>query len=238
MSDCVATASAQMAPIDNDIENTIDKWKPNGFYTVDQMKQIVTFGIDVVNKARTMVDAAMRVPQLGAAQETLAQANEDLNTSLVQTETPKFISALQQANAAGINVIEAQSLRRWVIYVLKASRTAQFKVAFVACTRPDFFFTGLDALNQARTILLNVLKVAKDAVIAAGTAVLKIPDLLGSFFTVLKALPWIALVGVGYYAGVKSGLIPSRFDPARLRERDTWRPWRRAKQLSLPPAPY
>jgi hypothetical protein len=52
--------------------------------------------------------------------------------------------------------------------------------------------------------------------------------LIGSFFTVLGYLPWVALVFGGYYVATKT-VLPPKYDPLKLRERETFRPWR--KQL-------
>ena len=85
--------------------------------------------------------------------------------------------------------------------------------------------SALQALGAAFDLLVRTVKaiasVAKEVAKAAGNALLKIPDVIGSFLTVLKILPWIALGVGGYYVAVKTEVLPAKYDPLKLRERET-----------------
>ena len=229
---CKDKASGTMASHDAEIENTINTWKPSGFYTVTQFEQILNFTIGLQSAARNALTTAMNDGNLAAHRAVLSKAEGDL-ASDPRLNPTVFVDAIRTAKSQGIDVIEAQGFRRFVLANLTAAREVWFWIFYVQCARPLILVSAMNAIGQAFDALLAVLKAAKDAIVAAGQAILKIPDLLSTIFSVLKVIPWVVLIGGGYWVGVKSGVIPQRYVPAKLREsRHFQATWGKHRQLT------
>lgn len=229
---CRTITSSNMATADADIVKVQDQWQPTGFYTPDQMQQGLLFGVGLLTRARDAASSAMSKLQLPEHQELLQAALDEVNVDENSGIDPaKFVTGFQQANAQGIDVIEAQGFKRWVLNVLRASRQARFGIELVSCARPGLFFDVLNAIDAARRALIDLVFTIGAVVKKIGQAVLKIPDLFGSFVTFLKFLPWVVLFGGGYYIAAKHRVIPPRYEPLKIADRtagrETFRPWRR-----------
>jgi hypothetical protein len=234
-STCNAKVSSQLAPMDADITDVRNNWKPSGFYTPEQVRQIVVFGLRVKTSAFVALETAMKQSQIPSHRGLLEKAHADFNDDR-RLDAERFVQGVQAAEAQGIEVIEAQGLKRWVLFMLEAVRSVKGDVLFVDCARPSAIFGVIDALDRASKALvdlvLTVTSTVADAAVAVGKAVLKIPDLFSSFVSFLKILPWFVVVGGGYYIGVRMGWIPAKYDPAHLRNRD---PFNRFRLKQLPP---
>lgn len=223
---CRQIASANMLSNDQDISDVEDNWHPTGFYTPQQVRDILLLGVNVQNKARDCLDAGVLKLQIPAHRAILDAARDDIDDSSL--DPGAFIKGANEAEAAGPKgIVEATGLKRWVIAILKAARAARMAAEIVECARPGLLFDVVSALDSARNALVQFVTAVVAVVKTAASIVAKVPDLLGTLFTVIKVVPWVVLVAGGYYAGIKTGLIPSRFDPLELRHRETLRPWRR-----------
>lgn len=231
LANCGPTVSAQLAQADANIEDVSRNWNPGDLFRVDQMQQINEFALDVLQRASAGVEAAMKESQLPRARELLIDAlDEGTRHSLV--DPMPYVNAVRSASQSGIKVIESKGYKRWIINVLRAARKAQYAVLVVECSRPNTMLAIYDGIVGAVSTLVNFIKqvlvVTKEVIAALGGAILKIPDVMGSFLTVMKLVPWVALAFGGYYAAIKLGRVPPKYDPLKLRERETWRPWRKA----------
>jgi hypothetical protein len=222
---CNIKVAQQLAPTDADIDDVIDNWKTTGFYTIDQMNKIIDLGVAVRVNAGAVLKAGQDQLQIPSQRAILSDAFQTLVSDKRLSEMA-FIIGIEDAQRVGIKVIEAQGLKRWVVNTLTASRRAKSDALFVECVRPSTLLGVLGALDRAIKALTGFLKAVVNVVVAVGQAVLKIPDFLGSLFSVLKALPWIVLLLGGYYVATKT-VLPPKYDPLKLRERETFRPWRK-----------
>lgn len=227
---CGSFATMKLANTDANIIDLRDNWKPTGFYTVAQLNQILVFVAEVKGRAFDALSAAEQELQLEQHRDLLTKAEAKLSesdTGFRDGGQAVFLTAVQTAAQAHIDVIEAQGLKRWLVQVLRAARDVEFTTKLVGCARPALLFTVLQALNSAADTLVRFAKSVGEFVIAVGQAVLKIPDVIGTFLTVLGFVPWVVLLFGGYYAGVHTGIIKPRYDPMRLGERQPFKPWRR-----------
>ena len=220
--------TSTLGPMTASVNDVRANWKPTGFYTPEQLGDVVTFALQVTGAASDAISKALGILQIEAHRNLLSSAQETQHS--VETEAMTFVVAIRQANAGGFKVIESTGLRRWVIRMLEAADETHRVVSVVACARPNLLLDlaqGLtNAVHSFVAFVKTVAGVAIAVVKAAGNLVMKIPDLIGSLVKFAKILPWVALAFGGYYVGVKTELIPPRYDPLRLRERNTWRPWR------------
>ncbi len=226
--ECGRKASASMQGVDANIRDVEDNWHTTGFYTPDQMDNVNQFAMDVIAKAGNGIRAALAQLQLPMHRDLLTKALEEIQADRV-SPLP-YVQGVNGARSVGFQIIESQGYKRWIVRVLRASRDAQLAMEIVECARPGIL-NAIQVLANAFDLLVRTVKaiasVAKEIVKQAGAAIAKIPDILGSFLTVLKIMPWILLVGGGYYVAVKTEILPAKYDPLKLRERETWKPWRR-----------
>jgi len=222
---CSQFASFDLVNTDANIIDVRDNWHPTGFYTPDQMQKIVQFALEVKGKAHEALAAAEGELQIESHRKALDKALENIQDPLI--DPSPFINALHDAFNQQIDVIESQGFKRWIVNVLRAARDAEFTVKMIGCARPSVLFSVLKALNKAADVLVQFVKLVGTVIAKAGQLILKIPDLLSSVVSFLKILPWFVLAFGGYYAGIKTGVIPQKFDPLKLRERETFRPWNR-----------
>ena len=245
---CSTQARAKIAPIDANIADVRDNWKPTGFYTPDQLGQALGFIMQMTDPIDESIGRALtgqlnlpgHVDQLIDAINALHKA-VGIGGVAVGGATPPLLgpdplapfsaavsNARDQAAATGKDVvIEAQGFKRIVLNVLDAVREATGQLAFIECMRPSTFFAVLAKVNGIVQAFVGLLKTIGQVIKTAANIVLKIPDVIGSLLTFVKFLPWVALAFAGYYVGVKTELIPQKYDPMKLRERETFKPWRR-----------
>lgn len=222
---CAAFSTADLSNTDANIIDVRDNWQTTGFYTPEQMMQIISFATALKNHAAMALTTAQNVSQLDQHRELLDKAQAGLVASLVSPAP--FLAGVNDAQAQGIEIIESQGFKRWIINNLRAARNAEYTTKVVGCARPSFVFGALQALNNAVSALVDFVKTIGRVIVKIGQTVLKIPDIISSMITFVKILGVCAIAFGGYYAGVKTGVIPTRFDPMRLRERETFKPWRR-----------
>ncbi len=220
---CVITASNAMSAFDADIRDVQDNWNPTNFYTVEQIQQIVGFGLDVKGKALDGLSEAAGRFQLEEHRALLNKAAADIDADLI--DPAPFIKAVQQAAVLQPTtnnpvIIESTGLKRWVVNVLKTARAARFACEVVSCARPGTVLDILQAIDSASRSLISFVRtivgVAKDVAESAANLIVKIPDFLSTVMTVLSVLPTVLVLGVGYYAATQTV----------LKHRDPWRPWR------------
>lgn len=226
---CNIAVHQQLAATDRDIADVIDNWKTSGFYTIEQFREILNFGMLVRERAGDALRTAMGQLQIPSQRALLEKSHQTLIEDQRIDPLP-FIRGMNEAINAGIEVIESKGFRRYVISVLQAARMAKGDVMFVECMRPSSLLGVIGALGSAIDKFIQVVKTTvtaiADAAVALGKAVLKIPDLLSTFFTILKWIPAVLLLGGGYYVATKT-ILPPKYDPLRLRDRETFAPWRR-----------
>jgi hypothetical protein len=225
-----ACTAEVVPPLTASVDDVETNWHPTGFYTPAQLEEIINFAIQVTRGASDALASAMGHLQLGIHQDMLGNAGEAL--AAVQQKSEPFTTAVIRAKNEGFKVIESTGLKRWIVLMLKAANETHRVVAIVDCARPGLLGVLERLVDEVRRFVNFIVAIgglALEVVKAAGNLVLKIPDFVGSLVRFAKFLPWVALAFGGYYVAVKTNLISnSRHDPLKLRERNTFKPWKRA----------
>ncbi len=217
-------ASAETSPIivqrQVQIDDLANNWNPTGFYTVNQLAQAVSFTFALTSSTSAALRAALQRLTAPEHVDLLNQAANELDKSIgvggfgVDPIGP-YSAVIESARASGKTVIEAQGFKRTVLSVMRATRDAAKTLVMVDCARQAALIGLLESANSAMNTLYDFLRTVVGVVASIAKNVAKIPDTLGTIFSVLK---WSMLVGGTYYIGVKSGVLPEKFDPLNLRK--------------------
>jgi hypothetical protein len=208
---CAQLADQQAQTADTNIKGVQDGWNPTGYYTPDQMSQVITYVLDMKAKASAAVGASEAAIQIPTHRDILDRATAFLTDS--KTDPNQYVAAIQDARSQSIDVIDSTGFKTWVVNCLKATREAQWASTVVSCARPDIMLGAIAGISRAVDAVIGVLKTIGGAVIDAASTVLKIPDFLGD---VMKYGKWALLIGAGFYVATKTGILPN--DPLGIRK--------------------
>ncbi len=199
------------------IDDLSNNWNPTGFYKPDQLGQAIAFTMRLTETTQAAIAEALRDLQLPRHVDALNRAHDELSRSIgvgglgVDPIAP-YSAAVERARAQGADAIEATGFKRTVLNVMRAVRDSSKTVAVVACARP-WFVGMMQSISAAFGKLYELLKAIGNLVVDAAKRIAKIPDTIGTLFTVLK---WSVLLGGSYFIGVKTGLVPEKYDPLKL----------------------
>lgn len=190
---CMNMADAARQPLLNQTLDLRKNWNPTGFYSVDQVKTILQTTMNALNQSVGAVDKVAEDPQLPGHRDVLDEAR----TSMLKVygQSNDYIGAIRDANAKGIDVIDSEGLREWVLDAFREATSGVFAAAWVACQRPWW----IDVLAVYNDVWQRVWSVVKDivgVVVAVGQAVLAVPATVNAVITYLK---WGIVLGLGYW---------------------------------------
>lgn len=180
-SDAACQKAANKATVDLTAA-TLDlsrSWRPTGFYSVADFEAMLQKTWDILNGAGKALDQILAddfAIKDGARMERNAITNR-------YGESMVFVRAMNEAKAKNITVIDAPGFKRWVIKAMNEAAVAYEYVAYQACAKPFL----LDVLRVAYGAYVIALKIGKAMVaitVAAGQAVLKVPDFLSTLWDV------------------------------------------------------
>lgn len=199
--ECGQQADAAAQPIYDQQKDVETNWNPTGYYTPDQVAQIMSFVLDMGDQVTAQITSALSDLQLPSGRENLNAAFNNL--SKAANDGLPFTQAFQQAKAQGVGIIDASGLKRWVTSYIHTVGDATWLLTNVGCNRP-WWVGALQTIQGVVNQVVRVVKAIIGVVVSAGQAVLKVPDVIGDFITYGK---WAALLGLGYYAAVKFGVL-------------------------------
>lgn len=193
--ECSATAAAATTGMVRQREEMMRTWASAGFYRPADLEKIIGQTYDVIAKATSVAQSALseRTTEKTAISQALSEALAQKGKSL------PFVQALNQARATGVQVIDAPGLKRWVSAALIAAEGCYEAVALVHCHRP-WFLSGLEHAAVAIDALWKVVRVIGQITVAAGQAILKVPDTLSTLWTIAT---YGTLAGVAIWAAIK-----------------------------------
>jgi hypothetical protein len=154
-------------------------WRPTGFYSVADFEAMLQKTWDVLNGAGAALDKIL-ADDFAVKDAARMERNAITNR---YGESMAFVQAMNQAKAQGITVIDAPGFKRWVIKAMNEAAVAYEYVAFQACSKPVL----LDVLRVAYGAFQIAVKIGKAMIaitVAAGQAVLKVPDFLSTLWDV------------------------------------------------------
>lgn len=187
---CLDQANADMAPFDAKIDDMVKTWKPTGFYTPDDLRTIIQQTLTVTNQA---YDALTQVAQdVVGGDDSVMRATSDLGTA--GQRSLDYLSAATQAEQAGLRLVNAPGLKRWVTDTLATTSSAMVTASVVSC-QSSWWINALSTyqmvFDKAKAVVVRIV----GSVLAIGETALKIADDLPKIYDVLK---WGA-VGLGAY---------------------------------------
>lgn len=190
---CLDRANALVAPMDARINDLAKTWMPTGYYTSQDIRDIVGAAMKAVQQGQAVIDQARQDPNAPGAQDSLLRATDDL--ARAGSRAIDYLQSANEADAQGITTIEAQGLKKWVLDTMATGSSAIVTASVVGCIRP--WFVGAFAAFQAyMDIAIGVARRVLGVALAVGETVLKVADDLPLFYDVLK---WAAIIGGGYW---------------------------------------
>lgn len=196
---CISQANAQTATFDANTSNIATNWQPSGFYSPDQLHQIVTQMMTVVQQAGADLQSAQG--SWTGDPGDLTNALDDINRVLtgtgikgtVSTNGQQYLALEQQARSGGANVISAPDLKQWVVNGLQAISNAYTTIYVLACQQPTWI-TIIAKAAQAVAAVVNFILGVVGVLAKIGDAILNAPSAAAG------ALKWVLLAGVGLWA--------------------------------------
>jgi len=192
---CRAAADEKTAQLDAKTNDLARNWNPSGFYTLAQVRDLVKYTRSVLLSAmQTVSSMQAENSNLEATRTQLKQLYTDCTRKF--DESHAYLAAATTAEKQGIGVIDSPGMKRWVTYSMTAASGAISGVAYIGCMKP-WWLSAFLAANGAFIQLVSVAKAIVGVAISLGTAVLKIPDTIGTIWTYAK---WAAVLGGAWVA--------------------------------------
>lgn len=197
---CLDQANAAVAPFDARITDLVKNWQPTGFYTAQDIRDLVNSTMTLVAQGQAAVNLAAHEPT--ASIDSLMRATDDLATA--GKRSLDYLDAAKTAEQQGMRVINAPGFKRWVTDTMAASSSALVTAAVVGCITP-WWVGALAAYQAAFDSLVTVAKRVVGAVIALGDKLLTVAE---GAPELLEYLKWGAIAAVVYvvYGQVKKGM--------------------------------
>lgn len=199
-SQCLAQANAEMAPFEAKIDDLIRTWTPTGTYTSQDIRDIVSATMRIIQQGQAAVDRASQEPN--ASQDSVMRATDDL--ARAGGKSLDFLAAARDADAGAVAAIEAPGLKRWVTDSMGVASSAMVTASVIGCITP-WWVGALSAFQGAFDVGYSVAKRIVGVAIAAGETVLKVAEDLPEIYDILK---WGALAAAGYYVWTRYLKVP------------------------------
>lgn len=196
---CLAKANQYAAPIDMQVDDINKNWTPNGYFSPDQVEQIMAVLQPQIIAALALVQAAKR--STSDADQIIAERVHNLQGRLgtapgYDQTVNKYLSAATEAKVRQVRVIDAPGMKKFVLGCLRAVSDA-----YVARSMLDCEYTFLDTLGGTFAKIRDVLLGLVQVVVEAGEAVLEVAS---TTISILKYAKWGAL-GLGAYWVYREG---------------------------------
>lgn len=198
-----ALGAAEVSSFERISDELAKNWRPSGFYTPAQVLAV----IDKMAEVFAQADKPLQAYLSGSYnyKPTINMVRSRLSSTYARGIT--YLNAVKVAQAKGLTIIDAPGLKKWVIDTFNAAATSSDALRLMADIKPaivSILETVYDVMQAAYDFIRKVVGVAADVVRAAGSAVLAIPDTVG---TIIKVATWggVALVAWWGYTKWKGG---------------------------------
>jgi hypothetical protein len=183
--------SAAVKALDTKADDLNQNWNPTGYYTADQMRQIVGATMNLVNQYHNSVMTARARHNINE----LADAEDTFND--IGRQAVDYTQTWQKAQASGA-VVNAPGLKYWVVNSTRAMNKGMRAVEIASCTEP-WWFGALATYTAMFDALAGVLKSIVGVLVKAGDIVL---DAVETTFKLWPVLKWGAVSAAVLFAGV------------------------------------
>ena len=167
---CIAQANTQTASLDAKIANLASTWNPSGYYTPDQMSQVVTQTLALLSSAIDQVNAAPN----STSDSQMALANELDLLGQRSTEGTVFIASAAQAKTQGVN-LDSPGLKSWVIRAMQQASNSLVTAYTLECALGPLG-QAVQVVEAAADTLISYLKTVAGVIATLAQDALKVPD--------------------------------------------------------------
>jgi hypothetical protein len=182
--ECTAQATSSVKPLVDQTNQLSATWNPTGFYTPDELLEVMTRGMEAVRNAQAAVDQTTR--EIGVDFDKLNAASQSLFE--VGARATDYINAAKQARQQQIRLVNAPGLKAWLIGALQKANDAMVASAFEECRKP-WWGIALAGYVEACQAIWGVVASVGGQVLAIGENTLKI----GANLTELLSSKWMLL---------------------------------------------
>lgn len=209
---CMKKAKAATADLDRQTTTLASTWRPTGLFQVDDVRRLRDATFAFLKEASASIDGSIKRGAPQAARDLLTDRLWKIYKKM--DESRAFTTAINDAQANQIRVIESPGFKRWVIESMTAASNGFTAVAYFECIKPFVVSLTLKALALC-TSIAAIARTVVNATVAVGEAVLAIPDTVSKLWTWTK---WGALGVAAYYLAKPKKPAPTS-NPARRRRR-------------------
>lgn len=209
---CMQKAKAATADLDRQTNALAATWRPSGMFQVADVRRLRDATFAYLKAASASIDGSIKRGAPQAARDLLTDRLWKIYKKM--DESRAYTSAINDAEARQIRVIESPGFKRWVIESMTAASNGFTAVAYFECIKPFVVSLTLQALALC-TSIASIARAVVDATVAVGEAVLAIPDTVSKLWTWTK---WGAL-GVATFYLMKPKKPAPTTNPARRRRR-------------------
>jgi hypothetical protein len=187
-------ASAEITAMRNDLAAN---WHPTGYYSPDQIEQVVGQMRAMAESADTMLDQGISFTSDMPDSEYPNQLrSEKIGLARVIDDGQRFLTAAQAVRAHGSGVVDAPDLKAWVMSALSHIDASVTAAMVIMCNQP--WWGSLYAFfKNVLTFAWNTIKAVAGVVAAIGDFIASVPSAIGRFQTLLK---WAVILGGGTLA--------------------------------------
>lgn len=180
---CPASANTQAVAAQAD---ELDRsWRPTGFYSADEMREMVGAIMVAANAQHNAVMTAQESFSITPLRDAQEAYNE------IGKRAADYTEIWRKALASGV-VIDAPGFRQWVIDALRTMNRGMRAVEIASCAKP-WWLSAIQVYMHYFTKAVNVAKRIGAIVVAAGQTVL---DAAEGVFKAWRVVKW-GLLGVG-----------------------------------------
>ncbi len=215
--DCILEADASTQGMFAKRQDVAANWNPTGFFSIPQLQLVIDNARQMMIAANGVIEQATNDLQLPSSRSALMAASSELADQ--ERKVIPFQDAIRDALAKNVEVIEAPTLKRFVIGALEVSQAAMFVVAREACRRP-WWLDALATFFGVFTAIANAIISVAGVALKVGQTVLKVADNLDTI--VIVGLVGGAALGA-YWLWSKFGKPAPTSNPARRRRRSRGR---------------
>lgn len=166
---CLDEANAQLAPYEAKVNDLARNWTPTGFYTPGEIRQLISTTLEAGNGAWGALTSAASEPS--ASGDSIQRAVNDL--SRAGQRSLDYLTAATEAERAGMRVVNAPGLKRWVTDTLATAQSSMTTAAVVGCVTP-WWVGALETFQRAFDAAWSAARLVTGAVLAIGETAIKV----------------------------------------------------------------
>lgn len=199
---CGGDADAAVASMGATIDEFERTWNPTGFYTPDQMQQVVQATYEFSEQALQQARQALSNVDINdgdhkASASVYEKALDEFNA---QSDRGRmFAEAPGKARQAGKKSVDAPGLKLWVIAFMRSTKDYSRAAFFLNCNKSQYerFVRAVNNFLDAAIAIIK--KIVGIAIEFAGDAFKVAGDLLGMLLKLMKYAPYALVLGGGFY---------------------------------------